>query len=70
MRKVAKWIKSWQWPQEITDNIEKLLDQGVNLTIRPSRHAVKGDLGAEDDDDERKDDGMCGKWNWKKNGVW
>ena len=33
MRKVAKWIKSWQWPQEITDNVEKLLDQGETLHI-------------------------------------
>ena len=33
MRKVAKWIPSWEWPQEITENIEKLLGEGETLHI-------------------------------------
>ena len=26
MKKVAKWIKSWEWPDEVTDEVEKLLN--------------------------------------------
>lgn len=33
MKKVAKWIKSWEWPQDITDEVEKLLEPGITLNI-------------------------------------
>lgn len=33
MKKVAKWVKSWEWPQDITDNVEELLDPGSTLNI-------------------------------------
>lgn len=33
MKKIAKWIKSWEWPQDITDNVEALLDPGNTLNI-------------------------------------
>ncbi len=33
MKKIAKWIKSWEWPQEITDNVEALLEPGETLNI-------------------------------------
>ena len=33
MKKIAKWIKSWEWPQEITDNVEALLERGETLNI-------------------------------------
>ena len=25
MRKVSKWIKSWEWPQEINKNVKELV---------------------------------------------
>jgi|TARA_R110000824_G_scaffold167053_1_gene343829 hypothetical protein len=25
MQKVAKWIKSWEWPEEVTENVRELL---------------------------------------------
>ena len=33
MKKVAKWIKSWEWPDEVTDEVEKLLEPGQTLNI-------------------------------------
>lgn len=33
MEKVAKWIKSWEWPDEVTDEVEKLLEPGITLNI-------------------------------------
>jgi len=33
MKKVAKWIKSWEWSEEITDNVEALLKEGKTLNI-------------------------------------
>jgi len=33
MKKVAKWIKSWEWPQEITDEVESRLLPGRTLNI-------------------------------------
>lgn len=33
MKKVAKWIKSWEWPQEITDEVESRLQPGLTLNI-------------------------------------
>ena len=33
MKKVAKWVKSWEWPQDITNNVEALLDPGSTLNI-------------------------------------
>jgi len=33
MKKVAKWIKSWEWPDEVTDEVEKLLEPGITLNI-------------------------------------
>ena len=33
MKKVAKWIKSWEWPQDITNNVEALLQPGTTLNI-------------------------------------
>ena len=33
MKKIEKWIKSWEWPDEVTDEIEKLLEDGQTLNI-------------------------------------
>jgi len=33
MKKVAKWIKSWEWPQEISENVKNLLEPGITLHI-------------------------------------
>ncbi len=33
MKKVAKWIKSWEWPQEITDEVRARLKPGITLNI-------------------------------------
>jgi len=33
MKKIAKWTKSWEWPQDITDNVEALLKEGQTLNI-------------------------------------
>lgn len=33
MEKVAKWIKSWEWPQEINENVELLLEEGETLHV-------------------------------------
>ncbi len=33
MKKVAKWIKSWEWPNEISDNVRSLLEPGKTLHI-------------------------------------
>tara|TARA_Y100000004_G_scaffold49875_1_gene54871 strand:+ start:1384 stop:1845 length:462 start_codon:yes stop_codon:yes gene_type:complete len=33
MKKVAKWIKSWEWPDDITNNVERLLLPGSTLNI-------------------------------------
>ena len=33
MKKVAKWIKSWEWPQEINENVKLLLEEGETLHI-------------------------------------
>ena len=33
MKKVAKWIKSWEWPNEISDNVKSLLEPGKTLHI-------------------------------------
>ena len=33
MEKVAKWIKSWEWPQEINENVELMLAEGETLHI-------------------------------------
>ena len=60
VRKVARWIKSWEWPDEITQNIAALLDNrgetlhiccgssklgDVLVDIEPQRHDIeKGDM--------------------------
>jgi len=33
MKKVAKWIKSWEWPEEISENVKNLLEPGITLHI-------------------------------------
>ncbi len=33
MKKIAKWTKSWEWPQDITNNVEALLEEGETLNI-------------------------------------
>jgi len=33
MKKIAKWIKSWEWPDEVTDEVEALLEPGRTLNI-------------------------------------
>mgnify|MGYP003149666211 FL=1 len=33
MEKVAKWIKSWEWPQEINENVKLMLEEGETLHI-------------------------------------
>ena len=33
MKKIAKWIKSWEWPIEITDQVESRLQPGETLNI-------------------------------------
>tara|TARA_Y100001937_G_scaffold128325_1_gene203993 strand:- start:1121 stop:1591 length:471 start_codon:yes stop_codon:yes gene_type:complete len=33
VKKVAKWIKSWEWPNEISDNVRSLLEPGKTLHI-------------------------------------
>jgi hypothetical protein len=33
LKKIEKWIKSWEWPDEVTDEIEKLLEDGQTLNI-------------------------------------
>ena len=33
MKKIAKWIKSWEWPDDVTDEVEKLLEPGKTLNI-------------------------------------
>jgi|TARA_R100000149_G_C5849009_1_gene118388 hypothetical protein len=33
MKKIAKWIKSWEWPDEISENVRSLLEPGQTLHI-------------------------------------
>ena len=33
MKKIAKWVKSWEWPQDITDEVESRLLPGRTLNI-------------------------------------
>jgi len=33
MEKVAKWVKSWEWPQEINENVKLMLEEGETLHI-------------------------------------
>jgi hypothetical protein len=33
MKKIAKWVKAWEWPQEVTDEVEALLESGRTLNI-------------------------------------
>lgn len=33
MKKIAKWIPSWEWPQDITNQVELLLKEGRTLNI-------------------------------------
>ena len=33
MKKIAKWIKSWEWPEDVTNEVEQLLEPGTTLNI-------------------------------------
>ena len=33
MKRIAKWIKSWEWPDEISENVRSLLEPGQTLHI-------------------------------------
>lgn len=33
MKKIEKWIKSWEWPDDVTNEVEKLLKDGQTLNI-------------------------------------
>ena len=33
MKKIAKGIKSWEWPEDVTNEVEQLLEPGTTLNI-------------------------------------
>ena len=33
MKKIAKWVKSWEWPNEISEHVKELLEEGETLHI-------------------------------------
>ena len=33
MKKIAKWIKSWEWPEDVTNELAPLLAPGTTLNI-------------------------------------
>ena len=33
MKKIAKWIESWEWPEDVTNEVEQLLEPGTTLNI-------------------------------------
>jgi hypothetical protein len=58
MKKIAKWIKSWEWPQDISDNVESLLQEGYTLNICAGNSRlgdIKIDLDPKNQDVQKMD---------------